>query len=163
MKTQTKVAIAAASVAVIGGVALASAGMARGGFGHHGGHFGGGAGAMLMEQFDTNSDGSLTKIEIDETVRSRMVAADTNGDGQLDLEEFQPLLVEIMRPKIVDGFQFLDADGSAAISMEELERPVNRIMSRLDRNDDGALTERELRKRGGWHRGHHDDDDDDDD
>ena len=160
MKTQTKVAIAAASVAVIGGVALASAGMARGGFGHHGGNFGGGARAMLMEQFDTNKDGSLTKVEIDETVRSRMVAADTNGDGQLDLEEFQPLLVEIMRPKIVDGFQFLDADGSAAISMEELERPVNRIMSRLDRNDDDTLSERELHKRGGWHRGHHDDDDD---
>ncbi len=159
MKTHTKIAIAA-GVAVIGGVVLAGAGMARGGFGHHGGHWGGGAHAMLMEHFDTNQDGSLTKAEIDESVRTRMVAADSNGDGQLDLDEFQPLLVDIMRPKIVDGFQFLDADGSSAISMEELERPVTRIVSRLDRNDDGVVSEDEMRKRHrGWGRGHHDHDD----
>lgn len=160
MKTHTKVAIAA-SIAVIGGVALAGASMARGGFGHHGGHWGGGARAMLMEQFDANQDGSLTQTEIDESIRSRMAAADSNGDGELDLDEFQPLLVEIMRPKIVDGFQFLDADGSAAISLEELERPAARVVSHLDRNDDGAVTEDEMKRRhhrGG--RGHHDRDDD---
>lgn len=156
MKTHTKVAIAA-SIAVIGGVALAGASMARGGFGHHGGHWGGGARAMLMEQFDANKDGSLTKAEIDENVRSRMAAADVNGDGELDLEEFEPLLVEIMRPKIVDGFQYLDADGSTAISIDELERPVAKVVSRLDRNDDGAVTEDEMKRRHrGGGRGHHD-------
>ena len=161
MKTHTKIAIAT-GIVVIGGVAIAGAGMARGGFGHHGGHWGGGARAMLMEQFDANQDGSLTRAEIDESVRARMAAADSDGDGQLDLEEFQPLLVEIMRPKIVDGFQFLDADGSAAISLEELERPVERIISRLDRDDDGTVTEEEMQKRHrGWGRGHHDHDDDD--
>ncbi len=161
MKTHTKIAIVA-SVAVIGGVALAGAGMARGGFGHHGGPWGGGARTMIMEQFDANQDGSLTQTEIDESVRSRMVAADGNGDGQLDLEEFVPLLVDILHPKIVDGFQFLDADGSAAISIEELERPVAKVVSRLDRNDDGMVTEDEMTKRHrGWGRGHHDDDDDD--
>ena len=168
MKTHTKIAIAA-GIVVIGGVAIAGAGMARGGFGHHsgnwGGHgpFGGGPRAMLMEQFDANEDGKLTKVEIDETVRSRIVGADSNGDGQLDLEEFQPLLVEIMRPKIVDGFQFLDADGDAVITMEEIERPVARLVSRLDRNDDGELTEDEMQRRHrGWGRGHHDHDDEDD-
>ena len=90
-------------------------------------------------------------------LRSRLVGADGNGDGRLDLEEFQPLLVEIMRPKIVDGFQFLDADGDAVITMEEIERPVTRIVSRLDRNDDGELTEDEMKRRHrGWGRGHHD-------
>lgn len=160
MKTPTKFAIVA-SVAVIGGVALAGTSVARGGFGHHGGPLGGGAGAMIMEQFDADQDGSLTKVEIDENIQSRLAAADSNGDGQLDLEEFQPILVELMRPRIVDAFQFLDADGSAAISIEEIERPVAKVVSRLDRNDDGTVTRDEMKKRHrGWRRGHHDRDKD---
>jgi hypothetical protein len=163
MKTHTKIAIAA-GIVVIGGVAVASAGMARGGFGNHGGHWSGGARAMLMEQFDANQDGKLTKAEIDDSLRDRMVSADGNGDGKLDLDEFQPLLVEIMRPKIVDGFQFLDADGDAVITMEEIERPVTRIVSRLDRNDDGELTDEEMQRRHrGWGRGHHNHEDSDND
>ena len=159
MKTHTKIAIAT-GIVVVGGIALASAGIARGDFGHHKGPWGGG-GAMMMEQFDGNQDGRLSQAEIDETVRTRLAGADANGDGQLDLDEFQPLLVEIMRPRIVDGFQFLDADGSAAITLEEIERPIARMVSRLDRNDDGELTADEMqRHRHGWHRGHHDDDDD---
>ena len=160
MKKHTKIAIAA-GVVIIGGVALATAGIARGGFGHHGGHWGGGDRAMmLLDHLDANQDNKLTEAEIDEVLRSRLVSADNDGDGKLNLEEFQPLLVEIMRPKIVDGFQFLDADGDAVITLEEIDRPVARVISRLDRNDDGELTADELQRRHrGWHRGHHDDED----
>lgn len=169
MNTPTKIVIAA-SVAVIGGIALVGTSMARGGFhqghGPFGGGFGGGGAGMLVEQFDTNQDQRLTTAEIDEGIRSRLANADSNGDGSLSLEEFQPLLVEIMRPKIVDGFQFLDADGDAVITPDEIQRPVNRIVSHLDRNDDGELTSDEMmRRHRGWGRGHHgyDNDDDDDD
>lgn len=161
MKTRTKLAIATA-VAAIGGVALVGTSMARGGFHHGGGHFGGGA-SMIVEQLDSNADQRLTADEIDGGIQSRVAKADANGDGNLSLEEFQPLLVELMKPKIVDGFQFLDADGDGAITSEEIQRPVNRIVSRLDRNDDGELTSDEMRKRHrGWKRGHHGDDDHED-
>jgi NAD(P)H-dependent flavin oxidoreductase YrpB (nitropropane dioxygenase family) len=166
MKTYSKIAIAA-GVAVIGGVAVASAVSAHGGFGKRGGHWGGGFGgpaAMLMEQIDANQDDKLTQAEIDEAIRSRLASADMDGDGKLNLDEFQPILIEIMRPKIVDGFQFLDANGDAVITLEEIDRPMSRVVSRLDRNDDGELTSDELRKRHrGWRHGHHDDDDDEDD
>jgi Ca2+-binding EF-hand superfamily protein len=160
MKTHTKIAIVA-GIAVIGAASLAGAVKARGGFGHHGGPFGGGRAMMLMDQFDANDDGKLTQAEIDEVVRSRLAGADTDGDSRLNLDEFQPLLVEIMRPRIVDGFQFLDDDGDAAITLEEIERPLDRMVGHLDRNDDGEITEDELERRhGGWHRGHDDDDGD---
>lgn len=164
MKTHTKIVIAT-SAAVIGGLALVGTSMARGGFqqghGAFGGMGGGGGAAMIVEQFDTNQDQRLTTAEIDGGIQTRLAAADANGDGNLDLDEFQPLLVDLMRPKIVDGFQFLDADGDAVITPDELRRPVNRIVSHLDRNDDGELTADEMMKRHrGWGRGHHDDDDD---
>lgn len=160
MKTYTKIAIVA-GIAVVGAASIAGAVKARGGFGHHGGPWGGGGRMMmLMEQFDANDDGKLTQAEIDEVVRSRLAAADGDGDGKLNLEEFQPLLVEIMRPRIVDSFQFLDHDGDAAITQEEIDRPLARMVSHLDRNDDGELTEDEMQRRhGGWRRGHHDHDD----
>ena len=162
MKTHTKIALVA-GVAAIGGVALVGTTMARGGFhGFQKGHGPFGGAAMIIEQFDTDADLKLTRAEIDGGIQTRLAAADANGDGNIDLEEFQPLLVDIMRPKIVDGFQFLDADGDAVITAEEIQRPVNRIISHLDRNDDGELTSDEMRmRRHGWGRGHHDDDDDD--
>ncbi len=164
MKTHTKIFIAT-GIAAIGGIALVGTSMARSGFLKGHGPFSGGGAAMIVEQFDTNQDQRLTTAEIDSGIQARLAAADSNGDGNLDLEEFQPLLVDIMRPKIVDGFQFLDADGDAVITPEEIQRPVNRIVSHLDRNEDGELTSDEMRKRHrGWGRGHHggyhDEDDD---
>lgn len=156
MKTHTKIALAA-GMAAIGGVALIGTSMARGGFQHGPGHgpFGGGA-AMMMEQFDSDADQRLTAEEIDGGIQSRIARADADGDGNLNLDEFQPLLVELMRPKIVDGFQFLDADGDAVITPEEIQRPVNRIVGYLDRNEDGAISSDEFMKRHrGWGRGHH--------
>ena len=166
MKTHTKIFIAT-GIAAIGGIALVGTSMARGDFhrghGPFGGGFGGGA-AAIVEQFDANQDQRLSTAEIDQGIQSRIAAVDSNGDGNLNLEEFQPLLVEIMKPKIVDGFQFLDADGDTVITPDEIQRPVNRIMSFLDRNDDGELTFDEMRKRHrGWGRGHHGDHHDDDD
>ncbi len=164
MKTHTKIAIVT-GIAVIGGVAIVGTGMARGGFhGFHKGHGPFGGGAALIEQFDTDANQKLTRDEIDGGLQRRVAKADLNGDGNLDLEEFQPLLVEVMRPKIVDGFQFLDANGDAVITPDEIQKPVNRIVSHLDRNDDGELTSEEMRMRHrGWGRGHHDDHDDDED
>lgn len=163
MKTRTKIALAA-SFAAIGGLALVGTSMARSGF-HgfsKGGHGPFGGAAMIIEQLDTDENRRLTMAEIDSGIQSRIANADSNGDGNIDLEEFQPLLMEIMKPKIVDSFQFLDADGDAVITPDEIQRPVNRIVSHLDRNDDGELTPNEMRKRG-WRHGHRDDDDNDDD
>ena len=160
MKTRTKI-ITATAIAAIGGVALVGTSMARGGF-HKGQGFIGGGAAEIVEQFDSNADQRLSREEIDGGIETRITRADSNGDGNIDLEEFEPLLLELMRPKIVDGFQFLDADGNSQITPDEFQRPVNRIVSRLDRNDDGELTADEMmRRHRGWGRGHHYDDDDD--
>jgi len=78
------------------------------------------------------------------------------------LEEFEKLWLTHMRNRMVDGFQFLDDDGNAQITLEEIAQPMDRMFNRMDRNDDGQITGDEM-KRGKRHAYHDDDDDDDHD
>ena len=73
------------------------------------GHMHGGGSAQLANLF---SDGA-TPAEI-------MLRFDANGDGALDLSEFQAWDTQAYKLQIVDRFQALDADGVDAISIDEL-------------------------------------------
>jgi hypothetical protein len=165
MKTHSKIVLATGAV-LLGGVVLAGTTYARGGFGHggFGGHRGGPA--MMLEQLDSDGDRQVTLTEAEGVVDGRCAGADLDGDGALGLEEFQPILVELMRPRIVDSFQFLDEDGDAKLTREEIDRPLGRMLAHLDRDDDGSISLDELqshrrgfRHRGGGHHGgdHHGD------
>lgn len=78
---------------------------------------------------------------------------DANGDGQISLEE--------LTAQRTARFAEADANSDGALSPEELlahmeaerdaraDRMVERMLSRLDANDDGVLQESELAARGG--------------
>ena len=159
----TRLLFATGAVA-LGATTLVGAGLAgdRGwgghhGRGHHGGGFGGGAG--LFETFDANDDGTLTQAEIDEVRQSRLAEFDQNGDGNLSLDEYQALWMDAMRERMVDRFQAHDDDGDGIVTAAEFAEPFDRIVSRLDRDDDGELTRDELRRRGEGRGGPDQDDD----
>lgn len=71
-------------------------------------------------------------------------AMDANGDGQITRDE--------MASQRMARFEDADADGDGALSFEELEAEartratdhVERMMERLDSNEDGKLTPAEL-------------------
>ena len=182
MTKKGKILLGTTLAGLIGAVALAGAVHAdserhgRGygpGFdgGHHmgmpghmgGGHMGGGhmgpRGEMMRQMFDladADKDGKVTQAEIDKARDERFAKYDANKDGKLNLEEFEGLLREITRPMTVRAFQHLDPDGDAAITAEELARPTAGIVSRMDRNGDGALSEDGRGRHHWWDR---DDDD----
>ena len=60
-------------------------------------------------------------------VAATLAAHDASGDGVLDVEEIAHWYAAVMRPKFVDGFQHLDADGTGDVSIEELEAAVKRL------------------------------------
>ncbi len=135
----------------------------RGGFGH-----GNNMAENIFDKFDVDKNGTITKTEIDGVRKNELAKADTNNDGKLSLNEFQSLWTGLMRERMVDHFQRLDNDGDAVVTEEEIAKPMDRMMSFMDRNGDNAITKDELQRRhrgwGGKHRGrHHDDDDRDDD
>lgn len=101
----------------------------------------------LMKRFDTNEDRKLTQEELDQARKELLGRHDKNGDGKLTLAEFETLWLEFMRQRMVRGFQRIDRDGDAEITVVEFLEPYSRIVERLDRNEDGVLDKNDRRKR----------------
>ena len=139
----------------LGAAAFAGASLADGGWGRHhggGGHHGA-SGERLFETFDANQDGRLTQAEVDQARQAKLAEFDADGDGSLDLEEYQALWLDAMRERMVDQFQAHDDDGDGMVTAEEFGERFGGIVSRLDDDGDGEVTMDELRER--RMRGHH--------
>jgi Ca2+-binding EF-hand superfamily protein len=113
----------------------------------------------MFQLFDADDDGRITRGEIDAALDDRRSRFDADGDGALNLEEFQPAWLEVTRPRMVDRFQALDADGDGVVTDGELAAQVDRVMARADVDGDGAIgpDDRQARMqrfgdRRGWHR-----------
>ena len=157
MNNRTKTLIGIGVAAAIGAVAIAGvsyAGNRNGGFGGHHGHgmhFLGkgqlGLTAMeILHSIDADGDGKLTQAEIDKARNDRHSAHDADGDGSLGLDEFAGLWHETTHPLTVRVFQMLDTDGDAVVTRVEYDRPLARIVERLDRDGDGALSPDDRRR-----------------
>ena len=173
MKRTTKILLIAGTAAVLGSAAVIGtvSAQGRGGDGwrgYHSGSMGGdfmrgsgqrgdhmrgdfmgggmGGGLAMMEQFDVNKDGNLTQEEIDQSRKDRLAKFDANKDGKLSLQEFEPLWLDFTRQQMVRAFQRLDADGDAAVTQDEYQRPTQHMVMRGDRNSDGHLNREDIRR-----------------
>ncbi len=108
--------------------------------GHRGGMRGGEILRDIFRAADTDADGTVTPAEIEAYRSAQLAEVDTSGDGALSIEEFDTLYRGLTRSRMVDAFQALDADGDGQISPEEMDRRVERLIERMDRDGDGALT-----------------------
>ena len=155
MKRHTKIFIGVAgTLFVVGGLAFAGTHALAKGMGGMGGHHR----MEMIERLDTNSDGKITMAEITAHRDQLHAEHDKDGNNAISLSEFEGIWLSMMRPMMVDKFQMMDSDGDGQITNAEVDKKMSRMMRRLDRNEDGAISMKELRKK---HRKHHDDDDDD--
>jgi hypothetical protein len=121
------------------------------GGGRHGGPMGGpqfggpmggpgGPGAeMVIERFDVNDDGQITKEEVTTVTAEKVKTFDANADGSLSLEEYEALWTDAMNERIVRSFQFHDPDGNAQVTLDEYSDNFDKLFARFDRNDDGTI------------------------
>ncbi len=120
---------------------------------------------MMLERFDTDGDGSVTRAEIDAVRAAGFEAADSDGDGLLNAEELaawqEARRDERQAARAAARLARLDSDGDGMISAEELAAagPPMAMFDRLDADDDGSLTAAEIeaaqdmRRGGGDRRG----------
>ncbi|WP_319411104.1 hypothetical protein [uncultured Cohaesibacter sp.] len=126
-------------------------GMMAGGF-MNGGFMGGpGAfrGGMMLQQFDTDKDGTLTKAELDAGFDKKLADNDKDGDNAINLEEFKAEWLRLTQDRMVRGFQFMDSNADGKITPEELKAHADQMFAFMDRNNDGKLDPTDAPRRGG--------------
>ncbi|WP_417588896.1 EF-hand domain-containing protein [Pararhodobacter oceanensis] len=104
---------------------------------------------QIITSIDADGDGAVTQAEID-SFRSALVAgADTTGEGDISLGEFETIYLELTRDRMVDTFQELDADGDGVVTQAEMDGRFGSIVAQMDRNGDGQLDRADHERRGG--------------
>ena len=169
MTKRTRLLIGTGLAALIGATAIAGVSYAgrshdrdvHGGhhYGKHGGFARGEVRRNMLKIVDANGDDKITQEEVDKAIADRMAKYDANKDGKLSLGEFDGLWNEIMQPARVRAFQHLDPNGDAQIAKSELDDRFGKMVKRLDRDGDGALSREDRHHRHHWR--HHDRQDDD--
>lgn len=110
------------------------------GMGPMGGGMMGGMGPMgsdMMQMLDTEGAGTLTPEELRAQLQAQLAEYDSDGNGTLSITEFEALHSAMIREKMVDRFQHLDADGDGAVTAEEMTALADR-MERMWKMRDGV-------------------------
>ena len=94
---------------------------------------------MVIERFDVNGDGQITKEEVTTVTAEKVKTFDANADGSLSLEEYKALWTDAMNERIVRSFQFHDPDGDAKVTLDEYSDNFDKMFARFDRNGDGTI------------------------
>lgn len=117
--------------------------------------------ALILQLFDRDKDGSLSRQEAPPRLAENFKWADRDGDGQLDRHELTQLLQgpsklaaipEKAEPGRRAGHQLvvgdllrrLDKNQDGKISKDEAQGPLAGGFRKLDSNQDGLLDRREL-------------------
>lgn len=113
---------------------------------------------VMHKLMDGDGDGSVSRDEFQAFRAQNFAAADKNGDGSLDDQEFAALAknmaekrkkaMEMAKLKRAEKhFGKLDADGDGKISQAEFDAKGERSFIRMDQNDDGLLNKADRKKK----------------
>ena len=117
-----------------------------------GGHRrGGGRVIELMERFDIDKDGKVTRAEFDEMRAEAFGGADADGNSAITLEEFATIWQDLNSQRMTRGFRRSDSDGDLKVTQEEYAARSKNFVEMHDRNGDGVVKKAD--RRGGKHKG----------
>jgi Ca2+-binding EF-hand superfamily protein len=110
--------------------------------------------ANIARLLDSNNDQALEATELRQAVQTGVQAlyaqADTNRDGQLSPSEINAATIGALRAAQQAAFQEADSDHNGMLSRQEFDqaliKPANAIFAMVDANNDGQLTQDELRQ-----------------
>jgi Ca2+-binding EF-hand superfamily protein len=94
---------------------------------------------MMQMMMGPDMMGGMPEGMPGQMMQSRLEEYDSDGDGDLNLDEFAAWHAAMLRETMVDRFQHLDADGNGAITSEELKALAGRMNRMRDVADDRSM------------------------
>jgi len=152
-----KLALSGAAILLVasGLGAAAYASQARHGEGHRG--HGAGWMEMMLEPMDTDSNGAITRSEIETATAAQATEIDANKDGAITAEEVVAYREKQRLQRLANEIKAMDQDGNGTVSVQEYQAAQTWRLARLDDDGNGTIDPRELNPRMGPHDGmrHH--------
>lgn len=109
--------------------------------GDQGAHHGRGA-TSFCAQYDQNHDGKVTRAEFDAASLAKYQAA-AKGGG-LTADGWFALAADRLKTMQARAFDRLDSAHTGKITLAEFTAPAEKMFARVDKNNDGAITQDEL-------------------
>ncbi len=106
-------------------------------------------GERLIDEFDQNNDGVLSRSELPRRLRAQFSQLDRDGDGHLTASELQRRQAAGQRGRHVPAefiYIWVADEGNGQLSLDELQRAYGTLRE-IDENNDGQLSRSELRDR----------------
>ena len=110
-----------------------------------------------FEEVDSNGDGKITQDEMQARAAARCGAADSHGDGAISRDEMMSRAMARVETRVDRMMDRMDADDDGKISQAEMQqmrgKHMGRMIKRMDTDGDGSLSKDEFGK--GHRKGHH--------
>lgn len=99
----------------------------------------------LMLSYDENSDGTVTRQELEDGLHRQFAAADLDHDGKIDLKEMQAENDRRFRAFGTEASPLIDWNQDGYIDFDEFASTSRSVFEEMDKNHDGKLDPNELR------------------
>jgi len=99
-----------------------------------------------FEELDANSDGQITREEMNALRQDRFSQIDSNGDGVISLEELEAHGQERVKKHAERMIERRDANGDGVLTIDEMksDKRADRRFDRIDGDGDGSISKAEF-------------------
>jgi Ca2+-binding EF-hand superfamily protein len=99
----------------------------------------------LMLSYDENSDGTVTRDELEAGLKRQFTVCDLNHDGRIDIKEMQAENDRRFRAFGTAASPLIDWNQNGQIDFDEFATTARSVFAELDADHDGKLDKNELR------------------
>jgi Ca2+-binding EF-hand superfamily protein len=97
-----------------------------------------------MEKYDANKDGQVTLAELNAGLKAAYIAADTNHNGIIDVDEMRAVNAARLAANASAATPLIDWNADGHIDFQEFAAAGRALFTQLDRDEDGVLSKTEL-------------------
>ncbi|HEY8948215.1 MAG TPA: hypothetical protein VIM56_04965 [Rhizomicrobium sp.] len=99
---------------------------------------------QMLQKYVTNTDGSLTRAQMEAGLRKDFETADKNKTGCLDGDETRAINEERLNEDQATASPLVDFTGRGCIDFQTFSNTPRSLFQALDRDNNGVLTSQEL-------------------